>query len=79
MFGTGAKLSKMQSSDFNYYQWNTDRRKNAARHIKSDTRVQPRAEEPWTSSLRFVSSGLLPGSCCSLQHSFIRPSPAPPG
>ena len=33
------------SSSFNYYQWNTDGRKNAAKHINSDTRVQPHAEE----------------------------------
>jgi hypothetical protein len=37
---------KNGSSDFNYYQWNTDGRKNAAKHINSDTRVQPRVEEP---------------------------------
>lgn len=34
------------SRDFNYYRWNADGRKNAASHIKSDTRVQPHAEEP---------------------------------
>lgn len=34
------------SSDFNYYRWNAVGRQNAANHIKSDTRVQPRAEEP---------------------------------
>jgi hypothetical protein len=34
------------SSRFNYYQWNMDGRKNAAKHITSDTRVQPHAEEP---------------------------------
>lgn len=32
------------SEHFNYYQWNADGRKNAAKHIKSDTRVQPHAE-----------------------------------
>jgi hypothetical protein len=37
---------KNGSKDFNYYQWNTDGRKNAAKHINSDTRVQPRSEEP---------------------------------
>jgi hypothetical protein len=37
---------KNGSSQFNYYQWNMDGRKNAAKHITSDTRVQPRAEEP---------------------------------
>jgi hypothetical protein len=30
------------SSDFNYYRWNSDGRKNAMQHIKSDTRVQPK-------------------------------------
>jgi hypothetical protein len=34
------------SSGYNYYRWNEQSRKNAAQHIKSDTRVQPRAEEP---------------------------------
>lgn len=37
---------KNGSRAFNYYQWNADGRKNAAKHIKSDTRVQPHAEEP---------------------------------
>jgi len=37
---------KNGSSQFNYYQWNMDGRKNAAKHITSDTRVQTRAEEP---------------------------------
>jgi hypothetical protein len=34
------------SSSFNYYRWNAEGRKNAAQHIKTDTRKQPRAEEP---------------------------------
>jgi hypothetical protein len=34
------------SNTFNYYKWNADGRANAAKHIKSDTRVQPHAEEP---------------------------------
>jgi hypothetical protein len=37
---------KNGSSSFNYYQWNAEGRKNAAQHIKSDTRKQPRPEEP---------------------------------
>jgi Phytanoyl-CoA dioxygenase (PhyH) len=37
---------KNGSSQFNYYRWNEDGRKNAAQHIKQDTRVQPHAEEP---------------------------------
>jgi hypothetical protein len=31
------------SCDFNYYDWNTNQRKNAAQHVKSDTRWQPHA------------------------------------
>lgn len=34
------------SSSFNYYEWNSEGRMNAARYVKSDTRKQPRAEEP---------------------------------
>src|SRR6267143_3543668 len=37
--------TKNSSGDFNYYRWNADGRKNAARHVKSDTRVQPHATE----------------------------------
>jgi hypothetical protein len=37
---------KNGSRHFNYYQWNSDGRKNAAKHINSDTRIQPRSEEP---------------------------------
>jgi hypothetical protein len=37
---------KNGSSRFNYYEWNAVGRKNAAQHIKSDTRQQPRPEEP---------------------------------
>jgi len=34
------------SNRYNYYKWNEDSRKNAAKHIKTDTREQPRPEEP---------------------------------
>src|SRR5262249_17244736 len=34
------------SHTFNYYNWNTEGRASAAKHIKSDTRQQPKAEEP---------------------------------
>jgi hypothetical protein len=37
---------KNGSSEYNYYAWNAESRKNAAQHIKSDTRKQPHAEEP---------------------------------
>ena len=37
---------KNGSRDFNYYVWNAEGRRNAAKHIKSDERKQPRAEEP---------------------------------
>jgi hypothetical protein len=41
-----ARPIKNGSSRFNYYQWNMEGRKNAAKHITSDTREQPHAEEP---------------------------------
>lgn len=34
------------SSEFNYYDWNARGRKEAAKHIKTDTRKQPKPEEP---------------------------------
>jgi hypothetical protein len=37
---------KNGSSEFNYYEWNSAGRKDAAKHIKSDTRKQPKPEEP---------------------------------
>jgi hypothetical protein len=37
---------KNGSSVYNYDEWNKDSRKNAAKYIKTDTRVQPRPEEP---------------------------------
>jgi hypothetical protein len=37
---------KNGSSGYNYYEWNKENRKNAAQHVKQDTRKQPHAEEP---------------------------------
>jgi len=37
---------KNGSSTYNYQKWNLESRKNAAQHIKTDTRVQPKPEEP---------------------------------
>jgi hypothetical protein len=34
------------SAEYNYYKWNLESRQNAAKHVKTDTRVQPRPEEP---------------------------------
>ncbi len=34
------------SRDYNYYAWNAEGRKSAAQQIKTDTRKQPKAEEP---------------------------------
>jgi len=34
------------SSQYNYYKWNLESRQTAAQHVKNDTRVQPRPEEP---------------------------------
>jgi hypothetical protein len=36
---------KNGSSEFNYYNWNNEGRKNAAQHIKTDTRKQPKPQE----------------------------------
>ena len=37
---------KNSSRGYNYYEWNAQSRKVATQQIKSDTRVQPKAEEP---------------------------------
>lgn len=37
---------KNGSSQYNYEKWNQESRQNAAKHIKADTRVQPKPEEP---------------------------------
>lgn len=37
---------KNGSAGYNYYRWNAQNRGTAAQHIKQDTRVQPKAEEP---------------------------------
>jgi len=37
---------KNSSRGYNYHKWNLESRQNAAQHVKADTRVQPRAEEP---------------------------------
>jgi len=43
--GYWSKGVKNGSSEFNYYAWNSEGRKNAAQHIKTDTRKQPKPEE----------------------------------
>ena len=40
------KALKNGSSQYDYDRWNQDSRQSAAQHIKSDTRVQPKPEEP---------------------------------
>lgn len=47
---------KNGSSEFNYYEWNSSGRKDASKHIKSDTRKQPKPEEPMEldPQIRFV-------------------------
>jgi hypothetical protein len=37
---------KNSSRGYNYHKWNLESRQNAAQHVKADTRVQPRPEEP---------------------------------
>ena len=39
---------KNGSREFNYYEWNRVGRKSASEHIKTDTRKQPKPEEPMT-------------------------------
>jgi hypothetical protein len=34
------------SDTYNYYEWNRSSRQNAAQHVKSDTRIQPRPQVP---------------------------------
>lgn len=41
-----AKPVKNGLSQYNYHKWNLESRHNAAQHVKTDTRVQPRPEEP---------------------------------
>jgi hypothetical protein len=38
--------AKNSSRDYNYYEWNKTSRKEAAKHVKKDTRKQPKPEEP---------------------------------
>jgi hypothetical protein len=47
---------KNGSRDFNYYEWNTTGRASASQHIKSDTRKQPKPEQPMDldPQIRFV-------------------------
>ncbi len=40
-----ARAVANSSASFNYYRWNAEGRKNAAQHLKTDTRIQPRAQE----------------------------------
>jgi hypothetical protein len=40
------QVVKNDSENFNYYQWNAVGRKNAAKEIGKDTRIQPRPQEP---------------------------------
>jgi ectoine hydroxylase-related dioxygenase (phytanoyl-CoA dioxygenase family) len=41
-----SKPVKNGSRDYDYARWNAEGRRTAAQHVKSDTRVQPRPEEP---------------------------------
>ncbi len=40
-----SKAVKNGSAEFNYYEWNSEGRKNASQHIKTDTRKQPKPQE----------------------------------
>jgi hypothetical protein len=41
-----SRAVKNGSRDYNYHKWNLESRHNAAQHVKTDTRVQPKPEEP---------------------------------
>jgi hypothetical protein len=41
-----SRAIKNGSETYNYHRWNLESRYNAAQHVKVDTRVQPRPEEP---------------------------------
>jgi hypothetical protein len=41
-----AQPVKNGSEEFNYYEWNSVGRKDAAKHVSGDTRKQPKPEEP---------------------------------
>lgn len=41
-----ARAVRNGSAEYNYAEWNRESRKNAAQHIRVDTRKQPRPEEP---------------------------------
>src|SRR5207248_11556239 len=52
----GERAVKHGSSECNYYEWNSTGRKDASKHVKSDTRKQPKPEEPMElePQIRFV-------------------------
>ncbi len=43
---TSQSRSRTARATYNYHKWNLESRHNAAQHVKADTRVQPRPEEP---------------------------------
>jgi hypothetical protein len=67
--------TRNSSAGFNYYLWNAHGRKNAAQHVKSDTRVQPQAEETLSlePNVRLVvpAGGIIVFSAAQL-HSTVR-------
>jgi hypothetical protein len=50
---------KNGSAAFDYYEWNSSGRKDAAKHVKSDTRKQPKPEQPMEldPQLRLITEG----------------------
>ena len=41
-----SRALRNSSAQYNYHKWNLESRHNAAQHVKTDTRIQPRPEEP---------------------------------
>jgi Phytanoyl-CoA dioxygenase (PhyH) len=63
------------SRDYNYTEWNRESRKDAAKHIKGDTRKQPKAEEPIDPDpqIRFVApAGSILLFSAAQMHSSVR-------
>ena len=68
---------KNGSSEFNYYEWNATGRKDAAKHVKSDTRKQPKPEEPIELDPQIRLSRLPAALSCSPRRTCTPPCRTP--
>ncbi len=60
-----AEPIKNGSSEYNYHKWNLESRHNAAQHVKTDTRVQPRPKNRSNWIRRFAWSAEVGGAISS--------------